>query len=91
MTLNATAGVITLAPVALAASTNVEFTFTNNTIAATSIILVSIQDENTTNNAQLTVASHTLAAGSCKISLNNPAATGATSATASKVHFLIIN
>ena len=91
VTLNATAGVITLAPVALAASTNVEFTFTNNTIAATYIILVSIQDENTTNNAQLTVASHTLAAGSCKISLNNPAATGATSATASKVHFLIIN
>jgi len=91
VTLNTTSGVITLAAVALAAATNAEFTFTNSTIQADSVILLTIQDENTTNNAQLTVATHTIAGGSCKISIHNPAATGSTSTTASKIHFLVIN
>tara|TARA_R110002072_G_scaffold299269_1_gene474306 strand:+ start:473 stop:1924 length:1452 start_codon:yes stop_codon:yes gene_type:complete len=91
VTLNTTSGVIQLAAVALAAATNAEFTLTNSTIQADSVILLTIQDENTTNNAQLTVATHTIAGGSCKISIHNPAATGATSTTASKIHFLIIN
>jgi len=91
VTINATSGRITLAAVALAAATNAEFTVTNSTVTANSIILLTVQDENTTNNAQLTAATHTIASGSFKISLHNPAATGSTSTTASKIHFLVIN
>ena len=91
VTINATSGVITLAAVALAAATNAEFTVTNSTVTANSIILLTVQDENTTNNAQLTACTHTLASGSFKISIHNPAATGSTSTTASKIHFLVIN
>ena len=91
VTLNATSGIIQLAAVALNAATNAEFTFTNSTIQADSVILLTVQDENTTNNAQLTAAVHTIDDGSCKITIHNPAATGATSTTASKIHFLVIN
>ena len=91
VTINATSGRITLAAVALAAATNVEFIVTNSTVTANSIILLTVQDENTTNNAQLTACTHTLASGSFKISIHNPAATGSTSTTASKIHFLVIN
>ena len=91
VTINATSGVIQLAAVALAAATNAEFTVTNSTVQADSIILLTVQDENTTNNAQLTACTHTITGGSFKISVHNPAATGSTSATASKIHFLVIN
>lgn len=91
VTINATSGVITLAAVALNAATNAEFTVTNSTVQADSVIILTVQDENTTNNAQLTACTHTITGGSFKISVFNPAATGATSATASKIHFLIIN
>ena len=91
VTINATSGVITLAAVALAATTNAEFTVTNSTVQADSVILLTVQDENTTNNAQLAVATHTIGSGSFKISVVNPHSSGATSATASKIHFLIIN
>ena len=89
--INKTSGVIQLAAVALNAATNAEFTVTNSTVDSDSIILVSMQDENTTDNAQLTCATHTIGSGSFKITLHNPAATGATSTTASKIHFLVIN
>ena len=91
VTINATSGRITLAASALAAATNVEFTVTNSTVTANSIIMLTVQDENTTNNAQITACTHTIASGSFVISLHNPAATGATSATSSKIHFLVIN
>tara|TARA_A100001201_G_scaffold8758_4_gene13255 strand:- start:5449 stop:6888 length:1440 start_codon:yes stop_codon:yes gene_type:complete len=91
VTINASSGIITLAAVALANDTNVEFTVTNSYAKTTSVILVSMQDENTTNNAQLSCATHTHANGSFKISIMHSDATGATSATASKIHFLIIN
>jgi len=92
-TLNTTSGIIQLAAVGLNAATNAEFTFTNSTIQADSIILLTMQDANTTNNAQLTCAlvSINASGGDCVISIHNPAATGATSATASKIHFLVIN
>ena len=76
---------------ALGAANNAEFTVTNSTVTTSSIIMLTVQDENTTNNAQLTVCTHTLASGSFKISIFNPAATGSTSTTASKIHFLVIN
>jgi len=91
VTLNTTSGVITLAAVALNAATNAEFTFTNSTIQADSVILITVQDDNTTNNAQLTAALVGVDDGHCEISIHNPAATGATSTTASKIHFLVIN
>ena len=91
VTINASSGIITLAAVALANDTNAEFTVTNSYAKTTSVILVSMQDENATNNPQLSCATHTHANGSFKISIMHSDATGATSATASKIHFLIIN
>jgi len=91
VTLNATSGVIQLAAAALANATNAEFTVTNSTVDTDSVILLTMQDENTTNNAQLSCASHTIADGSFKISIHHADSAGATSATASKIHFLVIN
>ena len=93
VTINATSGIITLSATGLAAATNAEFTFTNSTIQADSVILLTMQDANTTNNAQLTCALVSIngSGGDCVISVHNPAATGTTSATASKIHFLVIN
>ena len=91
VTINATSGVITLAAVALANATNAEFTVTNSTVQTDSVILLTMQDENTTNNAQLSCATHTIANGSFKISVHHADSAGATSATASKIHFLVIN
>jgi len=91
VTINATSGVITLAAVALAATTNAEFTVTNSTVQADSVILVTMQDENTTDNKQLACAIHTVADGSFIISIVNPHSATSTSATASKIHFLVIN
>ena len=91
VTINATSGVITLAAVALAATTNAEFTVTNSTVQADSVILITMQDENTVNNKQLACAIHTVAGGSFKISIVNPHSATSTSATASKIHFLVIN
>ena len=91
VTINTTSGVITLAAVALAATTNAEFTVTNSTVQADSVILVTMQDENTVNNKQLACAIHTVAGGSFKISIVNPHSATSTSTTASKIHFLVIN
>jgi len=91
VTINSTSGVIQLAAVALAATTNAEFTVTNSTVQADSVILVTMQDENTVDNKQLACAIHTVAGGSFKISIINPHSATATSATASKIHFLVIN
>ena len=91
VTINSSSGVIQLAAVALAATTNAEFTVTNSYAKAVSVILVTMQDENTVNNKQLACAIHTVADGSFKISIVNPHSASATSATASKIHFLIVN
>ena len=50
-----------------------------------------MQDENTTENCQLSCAVHTIAAGSCKITIVNPHSSGTTSATKSKIHFKIVD
>ena len=63
VTINATSGVIQLAAVTLAAAVNAEFTVTNSTVQADSVIILTVQDENTTNNAQLTACTHTIAGG----------------------------
>tara|TARA_E500000305_G_C3871226_1_gene165255 strand:+ start:86 stop:553 length:468 start_codon:yes stop_codon:yes gene_type:complete len=91
VTINATSGVITTAAATLAATTNAEFTVNNSTVQADSVILITVQDENTQNNVQLAAATHTIGAGSFKISLVNPHSSGTVSATACKIHFLVIN
>tara|TARA_Y100001963_G_C6765495_1_gene441947 strand:+ start:479 stop:1900 length:1422 start_codon:yes stop_codon:yes gene_type:complete len=92
VTINGTSGRITLYNSTLAAATNVEFTVTNSAVQADSVILLTVQDENTTNNAQLTAATHTIADGSFIVTIHNPAATGTSSAlNTSKIHFLVIN
>ena len=90
--INSTSGVITLYGATLAAATNIEFQVTNDTVKADSVIILTVQDENTTNNAQLTATTHTITSESFYISVHNPAATGTTSSLGtSKVHFLVIN
>jgi hypothetical protein len=91
VTLHATSGVITLAAVALAATTNAQFILTNSTIQADSVVLLTMEDRNTTDNKQLACALVDVDAGACTISIVNPHSATATSATASKIHFLVIN
>jgi len=91
VTINSTSGVITLAAVALAATTNAEFVVTNSTCQTNSVILVTMQDENTVNNKQLACAIHTVIDGAFTISVVNPHSATSTSTTASKIHFLIVN
>ena len=88
---NTTSGVITTYAAALAATTNVEFTVNNTTVQADSVILVTMQDENTQDNKQLACSIHTVAAGSFIVSIVNPHSATSTSATSSKIHFLVIN
>ena len=91
VTLNATSGVITMHATAVAADENIEFTVTNSACKTTSVILVSMQDENTTDNSQLVCATHTIGNGSFKVTVANTDSAQATSATAVKIHFLIVN
>ena len=91
VTLNASSGIITLHATAIAADENIEFTVTNSHAKTTSVILLSMQDENTVDNTQLVCASHTHGNGSFKITVANTDSAQASSATASKIHFLIIN
>ena len=91
VTLNTTSGVITLAAVALAATTNAQFVLTNSTIQEEAVILLTMQDLNTVDNKQLACALVTVADGSCTISIVNPHSATATSDAASKIHFLVIN
>ena len=90
VTLNTTSGVITMHATAIAADENIEFTVTNSTVQADSVILMTMQDENTVDNAQLVCAHHTIAGGSFKITVANTDES-ASSATAVKIHFLVIN
>ena len=91
VTINTTSGVITLKDDALAATTNIEFIVTNSTVQADSVILVTMQDENTQDNKQLACAIHTVAGGSFVISIVNPHSATSTGTQASKIHFLVIN
>jgi hypothetical protein len=91
VTLNTTSGVITMHATAIAADENIEFTVTNSTVQADSVILLTMQDENTVDNTQLVCATHTIGSGSFKITVANTDSGQASSATAVKIHFLVIN
>ena len=84
-------GIITMHATAIAADENIEFTVTNTIAKTTSCIFLSMQDENTTDDAQLVCASHTHANGSFKITVANTDSAQASSATAVKIHYLLIN
>ena len=76
---------------AIAADENIEFTVNNSVVQADSVILMTMQDENTVDNTQLVCAHHTIADGSFKITVANTDSAQASSATAVKIHFLVIN
>ena len=89
--LNTTSGIITMHATAIAADENIEFTVTNSTVQTDSVILLTMQDENTVDNTQLVCATHTIGSGSFKITVANTDSGQASSGTAVKIHFLIIN
>lgn len=91
VTINGSCGIITMHATAIAADENIEFTVTNSVAKTSSVILLSMQDENTTENSQLVCASHTHGNGSFKVTVANTDSAQATSATAVKIHFLIVN
>lgn len=91
--INATSGIITLAAVSLAAGAEADFAVVNSTVQADSIILLTVQSPaaaSATDNATLVAQLDEVNAGSFNIRLSNPGA-GATAASASKIHFLVIN
>lgn len=73
VTLNNICGKIQMAASALGATTSVSFTFNNNTIAATDVVIVNIATTATTNTYVITVDA--VASGSCRIHLRNISAT----------------
>ena len=91
VTLNTTSGVITTHATAINADENVQFTVTNSTCKSSSVILLTMQDENTVDHAQLVCATTDIGNGSFDITLANTDTDAASSATANKIHFLIIN
>ena len=90
VTLNTTSGIITTYAATLATNTEVQFTLTNSTIQADSLVLVSMNDMNTDANSHILVTTNTIAGGSCIINLFN-CGSGTATATACHIHFLVIN
>ena len=90
VTLNTTSGIITTYAATLAANAEVQFTLTNSTIQADSLVLVSMNDMNTDANSHILVTTNTIASGSCIINLFN-CGSGTATATACHIHFLVIN
>ena len=93
VTLNACAGVITLAGVALNAGAEADFAFTNSCIQADSVVLLTVQSPaatDATDNATIVADLDEISAGACNIRLTNPGA-GNSASDANKIHFLVIN
>lgn len=93
VTLNATSGIITLAGVALNAAAEAEFTVTNSTVQADSMIMLTVQcpaASSATDNATMVAQVSGVSAGSFNVRLTNPGA-GNVSTNAHKLNFLVIN
>lgn len=93
VTLNATSGIITLAGVALNAAAEAEFTVTNSTVQADSMIMLTVQcpaAASATDNATMVAQVSGVSAGSFNVRLTNPGA-GNVSTNAHKLNFLVIN
>lgn len=90
VTLNGTAGKITLYSGSVAAGLERDFVFTNVSITANSIIMLSVEvGAAATTGATLCALAHTVTAGSCTIRLSNP---GSAPTTGSEViHFFVID
>jgi len=92
VTINTTAGVITLANVALAGGAEADFAVTNSTVTANSIILLTVQSpvaSSATDNASMHAELDDIGSGVFNIRLTNPGV-GSTSGIY-KIHFLVIN
>lgn len=76
VTLNKTAGQITMNGAALAAGAEVAFTLTNNTITATDVVIVNVQSVGTAGSYLVSVGA--VSNGSCSITVSN-ASTGSLS------------
>lgn len=93
VTLNATSGIITLAGVALNAGAEAEFTVTNSTVQADSMIMLTVQcpaAASATDNATMVAQVSGVSSGSFNVRLTNPGA-GNVSTNAHKLNFLVIN
>lgn len=93
VTLNTTSGIITLAAVSLASGAQAEFTVTNSTVQADSLILLTVEGATAaseTDDSILIAQTTGLGAGSFKITLSN-VGDSATDTNARKIHFLVIN
>lgn len=90
VTINATSGIITTYAATLATNTEVQFAVANDTLKADSVIICTMQDENTNASSHLLVTTNTIAVGSFNINIFN-CGSGTATATSSKIHFLIIN
>ena len=93
VTVNTTSGIITLAAVSLASGAQAEFTVTNSTVQADSLILLTVEGATAaseTDDSILIAQTTGLGAGSFKITLSN-VGDSATDTNARKIHFLVIN
>ena len=91
--INSTSGIITLYGAALASQAEVEFTFTNSTIQADSVILTGLEvvASGRTAGANIQVYFHTKATGSCKIVVVNIDDVATDDADIFKINYLVIN
>ena len=93
VTLNAQAGVITLAGVALNAAAEADFAWTNSYLKSNSVVLLTMQSPaaaDAANNATIHADIDELSDGSANIRLTNPGA-GNSATDAYAIHFLVIN
>lgn len=94
VTINATAGKINLVPTAVTSETQYEFTVTNSTVTADSLIFVTLVGPGIAvevNNAYLHVHVSTISAGSFKVVLTNPEQTHSLDTGQRSIQFLVIN
>jgi hypothetical protein len=91
VTINATSGVITLNNTdTLASDATDEFTVTNSTVQADSVVILTTQDGTGTVNSKLVALLSSVSAGSFNVLIHNMKNATSTAGTV-KVHFLVIN
>jgi hypothetical protein len=91
VTINATSGVITLNNTdTIAGDATDEFTVTNSTVQADSVVILTTQDGTGTANSKLVALLGSVSSGSFNVLLHNMKNATSTAGTI-KVHFLVIN
>jgi len=91
VTINATSGVITLNNTdTLAGDATDEFTVTNSTVQADSVVILTTQDGTGTANSKMVALLSSVSSGSFNVIIHNTKNATSTAGTL-KVHFLVIN